>query len=182
MSILSYFFILAAVSLRVLRHYGLIDLPPNFSSVAAVAIFSGMYLDRKHAIIIPMITMLVADSFIGFYDPAIMISVYGCFILSAVLGIYLKRNKNIFNIAGVTLSSSIIFYLVTNFAVWAYSGLYPQTLSGLMQSYILAIPFFKATLLGDIFYVSVLFGGYELVSYLVKSYQQKLKFIKNNNF
>ncbi|MCL5794922.1 MAG: hypothetical protein M1338_00990, partial [Patescibacteria group bacterium] len=127
-------------------------------------------LDKKQAIIIPLLAMFISDIFIGFYNPTIMISVYLCFALCAFLGIYIGKNKNIFNIVGGSLLASIIFYLVTNYAVWAFSDIYLANFSGLAQSYIMAIPFFKSTLLGDLFYVSILFGGYELVKYFSQKY------------
>lgn len=163
---LIYFFIFAAVMLRVLRHYDIINLPPNFAPIAAMALFSGTYfLDRRQALIVPIAAMLISDAFIGFYNLFIMLSVYLCFLLSAVIGFYIKKNKNISNIIGGSLLSSVVFYLITNYAVWAFSWLYPQTFAGLLQSYIMAIPFFRWTLLGDLFYVTMLFGSYELLSY-----------------
>jgi hypothetical protein len=166
---LVYLFIIGAVLLRVLRHYGIIDLPPNFAPIAAIALFSGSYFaNKKLAIIVPIVAMLISDAFIGFYNPFVMISVYLCFILSAVIGFYIKKNKNLTNIIGGALLSSVIFYLVTNYAVWAFSSIYAPTFSGLIQSYIMAIPFFKWTLLGDLSYVAVMFGGYELIFFIAK--------------
>jgi hypothetical protein len=54
--------------------------------------------------------------------------------------------------------------VITNFAVWAFGGLYPHSLTGLTECYFLAIPFFRNTLLGDLFYSGAFFGGYELIS------------------
>lgn len=180
---LVYFIISAAIILRVLRHYDIINLPPNFAPIAAIALFSGTYFsNKKLAIIIPIVAMIISDAFIGFYNPYIMISVYLCFILSAVLGFYLKNHKNLPNIIGASLLSSVLFYLITNYAVWAFGKLYPQTFAGLIQSYILAIPFFRWTLLGDLFYVTVMFGGYELVAYLVKNKLLNKFKIQNSNF
>lgn len=167
---LVYFFIFAAVLLRVLRHYDIINLPPNFAPIAGMALFSGTYfLDRKQALIVPIIAMLISDAFIGFYNPLIMLSVYLCFGFAVLIGFYIKNNKNLTNIIGGSLLSSIVFYLITNYAVWGFGSWYPFTFSGLMQSYIMAIPFFKWTLLGDLFYVTMLFGCYELIFLLNKN-------------
>ncbi|EKD56153.1 MAG: hypothetical protein ACD_58C00287G0002 [uncultured bacterium] len=163
---LVYFFVFAAVLLRVLRHYEVINLPPNFAPIAAMALFSGTYfLDRKQALIVPFIAMIISDAFIGLYNPFVMLSVYLCFTTTVLIGFYIKNNKTLTNIIGGSLLSSVVFYLVTNFAVWGFGNWYPFTASGLMQSYIMAVPFFKWTLLGDLFYVTVMFGSYELVSY-----------------
>lgn len=176
---LVYFFIFAAVLLRVLRHYNIIDLPANFAPIAAMALFSGTYfLDRKKALIIPFVAMLISDAFIGFYNPLVMVSVYLCFTVSVLIGFYIKKNKTLTNVIGGSLLSSVIFYLVTNFAVWGFGSWYPFTASGLIQSYIMAIPFFKWTLLGDLFYVTVMFGGYELVNYAIKTQSARIKLSK----
>ncbi|MFA4818191.1 MAG: DUF6580 family putative transport protein, partial [Parcubacteria group bacterium] len=63
-------------------------------------------------------------------------------------------------------ASSITFFLVTNFAVWAFFDWYPHTWAGLITNFTLALPFFRNTLLGDVFYTGVLFGAYELALYL----------------
>jgi hypothetical protein len=68
-----------------------------------------------------------------------------------------------------SLTGSIVFFVITNFAVWLGSGYYPQTLSGLLTSYTLAIPFFHYTLLGDLFFNAVLFGA---VSWLTSRYPE----------
>ena len=96
---LIYFFIFEAVLLRVFRHFELINLPPNFAPIAAMALFSGTYfLDRKQALIVPIVAMLISDIFIGFYNPLIMLSVYVCFVLAVFIGFYIKKNKNLTNI------------------------------------------------------------------------------------
>ena len=111
--------------------------------------------------------MLVSDYFIGFYNPAVMASVYLSFAVSGLLGVWLRTRKNVANALGVTLFASVQFYILTNFAVWAFGTLYPKTAAGLLSSYINALPFFRNTLLGDVFYVGVLFGIYETVRYFV---------------
>jgi hypothetical protein len=46
--------------------------------------------------------------------------------------------------------------------------MYPRSFSGLMECYLLAIPFFRNTILGDLFYTGVFFGSYELLTFFVK--------------
>lgn len=158
---MAFFFILAAVILRLVPHL------PNFAPIAALALFGGTYLNKKFALIVPLTAMLVSDYFIGFYNPWIMLSVYGSFVLIGLIGLWLKNHKSSPNVIGASLFSSIIFFLVTNFAVWAVlHSMYPHNLQGLLQSYIMGLPFFKNTLLGDLFYVATMFGLYELVLWL----------------
>ncbi|MGC1824356.1 MAG: DUF6580 family putative transport protein, partial [Pseudolabrys sp.] len=57
------------------------------------------------------------------------------------------------------VSCSLIFFVTTNFAVWAFSGIYPRTFEGLTQCYIAALPFLDKSVLGDLFWTAVLFGG-----------------------
>lgn len=155
---MTYFLIFLAVILRFLPHW------PNFAPITALALFGGTYLkNKKLVVILPLAAMLVSDYFIGFYSWPIMASVYLSFALSGGLGLWLKGRKNLANVIGVTLLASVQFYLITNFAVWAFGTMYPHDPSGLLASYLNALPFFRNTLLGDFFYVSLMFGAYEAV-------------------
>ena len=64
--------------------------------------------------------------------------------------------------SGSALLSSVVFFLVTNFAHWLFMEMYPQTLAGLLTGYAAALPFFKYQLAGDLFWSAMLFGGYAL--------------------
>ena len=134
---------LVAVSIRLLPHM------PNFTPIAAMALFGGVYLNKKFAFVIPLAAMFVSDIFLGFHQT--MPYVYGSFILAGVIGLWLKNHKSAKNIICASFISSILFFLITNFGVWAV-GWYPRTLSGLMQSYVMGIPFFKNTVFGDLCY------------------------------
>jgi len=90
-----------------------------------------------------------------------MLSVYSGFIIMGLIGLAVRRNKKLSTVLGGTILGSVIFYLLTNGAVWAFGSLYPHTAAGLLQSYYLAIPFFRNSLLGDLFYTGVLVGAYE---------------------
>lgn len=73
---------------------------------------------------------------------------------------FIQKNKNVISITAVSLAGSVLFFLITNFAVWAYSSMYTRDLAGLAQSYIAGLPFFRNTVLGDLFWAGVFFGGY----------------------
>jgi hypothetical protein len=152
--------IVGVAALRLLPHL------PNFTPIAGLALFGGAYLNRRYAIILPVVAMFISDIFIGFYSPVVMLSVYGSFVLTGLIGLWLARRKSATNVIFAAASSSVLFFLVTNFAVWF--AWYPKNLAGLISCYTLAIPFFRNTLLGDLFYTGVFFGGYELVLRLVK--------------
>lgn len=155
-------FILIGVISRVLPH------PWNFAPISAIAMFGGVYLSRKSALILPLVAMFISDLFIGFYELPVMASVYLSFLLTVFIGFLVKKRKSWQTIIAGSVCGSVLFFLVTNFAVWAFSAWYPHNLTGLIANYILALPFFKNTLLGDLFYVSVFFGAYEAISVLVK--------------
>ncbi len=163
---MAYFFILMFVSLGAVMR--LVPHLPNFAPIAAIALFGGVYLGRKWAIILPLSALLISDLFIGIYTWQIMLSVYLSFALIGLIGIWVKKRKNFPVVLGATLSGSVLFFIVTNFAVWAFSTMYPLTLQGLSACYIAAIPFFRHTLLGDLFYVGLFFGSYELATLMLK--------------
>lgn len=149
--------ILLAAASRLVKH------PFNFTPVAAMAIFAGCYLRKKWGLILPLGAMFVSDYFIGFYDWPVMVSVYLSIALAFVIGWFLYHHKKWHNVIFAALGSSVIFFVVTNFAVWAFFDWYPHTWQGLVANYTLALPFFRNTLAGDLFYTGVLFGAYELV-------------------
>jgi len=149
--------ILIGVSLRLLPH------PPNFTPILAIALFGGVYLSRKTAFFLPILAMVISDIFIGYYGFKLMIFVYGSFLLCVILGFWLKKHKKWYTVGGSTILSAVLFFLITNFAVWVFTPWYAKTFSGIIQCYLLALPFFKNTLSGNLFYVAIFFGVYELV-------------------
>jgi len=155
--------ILFGVTLRLLPH------APNFTPILAIALFGGFYFTKKIALILPITAMAVSDVFIGYYASELMIAVYGSFILCVLLGLWLKKNKRWQTVLGGSLLAAIIFFFVTNFAVWAFTPWYAKTFEGIIQCYFMALPFFRNTLLGTLFYVTIFFGAYEMVKVWVKS-------------
>lgn len=135
--------------------------PANFAPISAIAIFSGLYLPKRWAIVLPILAMFVSDIFIGFYTWQIMVAVYGSFILSGLLGLQIRNRKSVKSVILVSVLVSVSFFIITNFAVWTFSNMYVHSLSGLIQCYTMAIPFFKNTLLGDLFYTGALVGIFE---------------------
>jgi hypothetical protein len=166
----AFILITLGIALRFLPH------PANFAPIGAIAIFSGIYLPKKWAIILPLAAMFFSDLFIGFYALPIMFSVYAGFIVMGLISLQIRKNKKVSTVLGGTILGSVIFYLVTNGAVWAFGSLYSHTVAGLMQSYSMAIPFFRNSLLGDLFYTGVLVGAYE--ASLALLYREKKVVIK----
>lgn len=155
-------FVLIGVSLRLLPH------PPNFVPIAAIALFGGVYLSRKVALILPIAVMMISDIFIGSYDIKLMIFVYVSFLICVLLGFWLKKRKKWQTVLGGSILSGIIFFILTNFAVWIFTPWYAKSIYGAIQCYTMALPFFRNTLLGNIFYTGVLFGSYEIIRVWIK--------------
>lgn len=153
--------IIAAAFSRLLPH------PLNVTPIAAMALAGGVYLDKRFALIVPLVAMLVTDWILGFYP--ILFFVYGSFVAIGFVGLWLKSHKKPLPVFGATLLSSILFFAVTNFGVWVLGPeMYPKTWAGLVECYVAAIPFFRNTIFGDLFYVAVLFGMFELIHFLAR--------------
>ncbi|MFA6468655.1 MAG: DUF6580 family putative transport protein [Bacteroidota bacterium] len=146
--------ILGAAFSRLIPH------PMNFAPITAIALFGGMYFDKRFAPVLPLAALIISDYFLGFYEGIAW--VYSGFLIVSFLGMFASSKKSFAVIAGSTFAGSILFFLVTNFGVWQSGFLYPLTMNGLVECYIAALPFFRNALAGDLFYAAVLFGSYEL--------------------
>ena len=160
-----------AVLSRVLPH------PPNFAPIAGIALFSGSYLLGLNAFLLPLAIMLLSDMIIGFHST--MPYVYGSFFIIVLLGKQLQKKNSFIRLSYTSLTSSLIFFIITNFGVWLNGGLYPKNIVGLEQSYVMAIPFFKNTIMGDFFYTFLFFYGFRFLTLLVNRLTIKFREIKN---
>lgn len=154
-TIIVFFLIIFGVICRLLPHWW------NFTPLAAIALFAGVYLGKRYALFIPLIAMLIGDLFLGFYEIKLMLAVYFSFIIIGLLGYFIRKYKSAETIAASSIIASVIFFIITNWAVWQFSPWYARTFEGLIYCYTLALPFFRNALLGDLFYTGVLFGVYE---------------------
>jgi len=148
---------LLAVVARLVPH------PPNFAPIGGLALFSGSHFKKKIALLIPLAAMLISDVFLGFHNT--MIYVYASFFLAVLIGRLIKNNRWR-SLALASLTSSVLFFLITNFGVWLSYSMYPKTLAGLFQSYLMGLPFFRNTILSDFFYTFSFFYGYQFLSNL----------------
>ncbi len=115
----------------------LVDHPANFAPIGALALISGFYFASRKGWAIPIGAMLISDLVIGFYEPRVMLAVYASYILIWGLGRWARASKSRFTIVPSTLLGASAHFLVTNFAVWAFAGMYPKTGAGLFSSYIM---------------------------------------------
>lgn len=158
--------IIAAALMRLLPHW------PNFTPVAAMALFAGTYYERKRfAFAIPIVALFLSDLVLGFH--ALMPAVYLSFVITVVIGSTIKNHVSVKNIALGAMASTVIFFLITNFAAWlAYPQFYPQTLIGLAECYMAGLAFFNDgsqgisffvnDMLGTFFFSAVFYGAYFL--------------------
>lgn len=148
--------VLAAAS-RLLPH------PPNFAPVAAIGLFAGALTGRRIGWLLPLVALLASDLVIGFYHPVGMLWNYLAFGTCLLLGSgWLAERRTFGRITGAVLSSSVAFFVLSNFGMWA-SGYYPRTWAGLVECYVAAVPFFRNTLASDVLYSAALFGGHALL-------------------
>ncbi len=159
--------ILGAAMVRIAPH------PWNFSPVEAMALFGGAYFaSRWLAVLVPLAGLLVSDlvlsqihggTYATYFGSTSFWLVYACIALSCVLGFGLRGKVNGLRVLGFSIAGSVLFFLVTNFAAWIGSAMYPQTAAGLVAAYVAGIPFFQGTLLGSLVFAAILFGGFSLL-------------------
>lgn len=167
--VLSILIALAALT-RLMPH------PPNFAPIGAMAIFGGVYFGKKSmAFLIPILALFISDvllikfinyeyTTLGTYFTSFgALMIYGSFILIVLLGFLIRSNANPVSLTFGALTASVIFFLLSNFGVWASSLAYPKDINGLMACYAIALPFFDNTILGDLFFTFVLFGVFEIL-------------------
>ena len=158
------FLILIIIVLAALTR--LIPHPPNFTPLIAMGLFGGAYIhSRSLAVLIPIGAMFLSDLFLGFHGTVYF--VYGSLLLVTILGMILIKKITIKNCTVAALSSSFLFFLITNLGVWLTSSYYPKNIQGILSCYTMALPFLGNTLAGTLLYSSVMFGGYELLKWSV---------------
>ncbi|MCG8372354.1 MAG: hypothetical protein MI700_02420 [Balneolales bacterium] len=164
--VISGLILIAAIS-RMIPH------PLNFAPIGAMSLFGAAYFtNKKFSFILPLLAMFISDLLVNniiygaYYQSFTLFTpgfgwVYGSIAAIVLVGIFLFRKVTFTRILAGSLSASILFFLITNFGVWLSDPDYPLNFAGLMLSYEMAIPFFKNTIAGDLFYCTVLFGGFE---------------------
>ena len=177
-------FVLIAVAARLFPHI------PNFAPVTAIALFGGAYLNKRTAIFLPLLIMVISDYLLLYISPygsnfsqihpltslfhSTTLFVWGSFLISSLIGIWVGKKKTFSRVGFAAVLASLQFFIITNFGVWITSGMYTMDLAGLTRCFVMALPFYRGTFLGDIFYTGLFFGGFELVKY----YSKRFNFLK----
>ena len=148
--------VLVAAMMRLLPH------PDNVTPLVALALVGGSLFTGWLAVAAPLAAIIVSDLALGFH--ATIPFTWGSVALISLLGLWAGKRATWGRMLGAGLAGSTLFYLITNFGVWwmGHGQWYPRTVAGLLDCYIAALPFFRASLLGDLAYVAVLFGAYRL--------------------
>lgn len=133
---------------------------PNATPMAALGLIAGAAIGGRFAISIPLIILAITDLMIGTYSPIVMLAVYACMIVPGMLGMtVLKNRRSPLMIAACAVLSSVLFFVVTNFAVWYSGAWYGDNFAGLMKCYAAALPFARNMLAGDLIWSAALFTG-----------------------
>ena len=144
-----YYLVLFGLVLALAR---IIPHPPNFTPILASAIMAPLLMnDRMFGIAIPILGMFIADVVIGFHPYQLVI-----YLTIATIGLVSTMQVNYTKLAVLSVSSSVWFFLTTNFAVWLAWDYYPKTLEGLITCFTLALPFFTNTLLSTVIFTGIL--------------------------
>ena len=147
---------------------------PNFKPIAALAVFGGFYFQRATlGGFVVIAILMVSDFFIGGYDVSIAMAVYFSLGLGCWLGHRLASMESCCfmshyaRIVGSALLMGTVFFVLTNLAVWG--AWYPPTTEGLVTCYVNALPFFKFTLAGNVFFSVGVFAVYDIVRVIVSA-------------
>jgi len=164
---LPYLFVLVAIAIRFLPFAGPLNVLPHawhFTPLAASLLFFGARGSRRQ-LWIPLVLFAATDVVLTKYmyhypvqwDQLVTWAWYGAILLLGTT--FLREKSGFWRVVGAAVTSSISFFLISNFAVWAASPeMYPRTFAGLMMSYTAGIPFYRNTAVSDLFFSLAMFG------------------------
>jgi hypothetical protein len=166
---LAYLFVIFAVLARMpfMPH------PWNLTPVAAALLYFGAR-GSKRQLWVPFVLLAASDVILTKFVYAFPFSwdhfvTWGWYAAILFLGTRLREDSNWLRVGGAALASSVSFFIVSNFAVWACWNMYPKTLAGLMTCYAAGVPFFRRGLAGDLLFTAVMFGLPALAAALARS-------------
>ena len=146
-----------SVLLRLMPH------PHNMAPIVAIGLFCGATLPKRWAVWTALAAMALSDAILGWLP--VHLFGWAAVALSSCIGFSLRSNRGYARIAGASWIGSTLFFLISNFGVWALGcgpGWYPPTPGGLATCYVVGLPFYRNAVIGDWLYSFVLFGGFEL--------------------
>ena len=159
------------VLIVILAFSRLIPHPPNFTPLLGMAVFAGARLDnRLFATLAPLTAMFLSDLIIGLHSG--MSVIYFAILVNVFFGFYLKDRFGPLQIGGTLISGALLFFLITNFAVWYGNNFYSNDFAGLITCYTMGLPFFQNTLISSLMYG---FAAFYLLGFLENQYFNKPK-------
>lgn len=150
--------------------------PPNFTTLGSSALFAGGKLPRPWNYLLPLAALALTDLIIGLHGT--MPYVYGSVALIIWLGErFLKKEPTTRRLLVIALASSTLFFLITNFGVWASTTMYPKTAAGLLESYLMGLPFWRNMLAADVIFTVGFYRLYQLAEQrsVIKIVDQKIR-------
>lgn len=161
--------IAVAVTWKIINHQ--FQIAPNLELVTVVSVIAALSIGFRAAAIVPIASMILSDIIIG--NSSIFIYTWSAFAIIGIGALLLRKLNSkpklqVFSSIGFVIASSFLFFVITNFGVWA-QGWYPATLSGLMDSYIMAIPFYRTMLIGNLIIVPASVASIQLIKYYQNS-------------
>ncbi len=144
---------------------------PNFAPITALAVFSALTIQSKRlSFLLPLFAMIVGDVLLAVVNSDwsyalhnTQLVVYGTMMLIVALTRSFSSNGVSFSSASIsTIGGSVLFFVVTNFAVWVLGTMYTHDLAGLSQCYLMALPFFRNALVADVLYSTLMFAAFAL--------------------
>lgn len=146
---------------------------PNFNPLGAVALMGGVLFSSKILRwVVPIGALFLGDILLGFSSPMAkdylfsldFLFVYASFFAIIGMGTFISKNSNLTRVLGGSILAAVAFFLISNIGSWITMPVYSKDLSGLMQSYIAALPFSRATLLGQILFSVGIFAAHQLAT------------------
>ena len=177
---LPYFFVLLAIAVRFLPFAGPLNVLPHawhFTPLAASLLFFGARGSRRQ-MWVPLVLLAATDVVLTKFIYASPLAwdqlvTWAWYAAILWLGTNLREKAGFWRVVGAALTSSVSFFLISNFAVWAaWPGLYPRTFGGLMMSYAAGLPFFRGTVASDLFFSLAFFGAPALAAALADRMRQ----------
>ncbi|KTD15935.1 Uncharacterised protein [Legionella lansingensis] len=153
--------------------YRIIPHPFNFTPIGAIALFAGAKFWDKHvAVLVTLLSMLLADLYLGLYNSIIFTYLGLCSMV--YIGTVIQKKESLINIVIAGVTGSLAFYVISNFGVWLLSGMYDHTMNGLAECYLLAIPFLQNSLNSTLFFSFLFFSIFYLL-------EQRYPLLKTGN-
>ncbi len=148
-----------AITWRLINYQ--LEIAPNLELVTVATLLAATFLDRRVALLVPLIILAVSDQIIG--NSTILIFTWSAWFMLALAGLLLRGlsynpKTQLISATGLAVGGSIFFFVYTNFGVWITGNFYPHTLAGLASCYLMGVPFYRTMLLGNLIIVPFAFG------------------------